>query len=344
MRPRALIWILAAAAVLTAAPARAAGDLYQVPNSTAPRILAEGMNCAAGKCRMTQQGQLVVGSTTPIAGAQFTSSGTAVFQSTTTSATQQALQVRDKSGAQIFKVQQDGKVKVGAGNPSTALDVTGTINATLFTGDGSALTGVIGPNSTGTWTAPQYHSSSVNISSPTSSLVVSSTANFNGSTSIGGTLSVTGTHVIGGTVTVTASTFTFLQNSTLSGTSFPAAHPGSTVTYTSNGGYPHVRLCVTYTSNATANGCQVAICAQGATNCGYLTLAPWGSNSNVLTNPFIYVNTAGTDTGTICREAVGKTPLAPGTYNAWFSCRVTAGDGARCDLGNCSFEIGDYWR
>ena len=48
----------------------------------------------------------------------------------------------DTNGSERMRINSSGNVGIGTTSPSQKLDVNGTINATAFTGDGSALTGI----------------------------------------------------------------------------------------------------------------------------------------------------------------------------------------------------------
>lgn len=113
-------------------------------------------------------------------GATVLSSGTFVAQSTSSTNTHMFFRLLNQAGSLLMNVSQQGRVGIGVALPTTALDVSGTINATAFTGNGSSLSGLPGVNSTTTWTAPHFYSNSLNISSATSSLVVGSSATFQG--------------------------------------------------------------------------------------------------------------------------------------------------------------------
>ncbi len=82
-----------------------------------------------------------------------TATGTLVALSTTTTNAQPVFSVKNQAKTRTFVVTQQGRVGIGPTAPAQALDVTGNIQTSgQFLGDGSALTGVPGVNSTNTYT------------------------------------------------------------------------------------------------------------------------------------------------------------------------------------------------
>jgi len=67
------------------------------------------------------------------------------------------------TAASQFLIRAAGGVGIGKNNPTTALDVAGTVTATGFTGDGSALTGVAKLGAANTFTANQTFTGNVGI-------------------------------------------------------------------------------------------------------------------------------------------------------------------------------------
>jgi hypothetical protein len=53
------------------------------------------------------------------------------------------------SSTEAMRIIGSGDVGIGTSNPTTALEVSGTISATHFVGDGSGLTGIAGVSGTG---------------------------------------------------------------------------------------------------------------------------------------------------------------------------------------------------
>jgi hypothetical protein len=54
------------------------------------------------------------------------------------------LTFHDSTSAEAMRLDSSGRLGIGTNNPSTALDVDGTVTATAYAGDGSALTGISG--------------------------------------------------------------------------------------------------------------------------------------------------------------------------------------------------------
>lgn len=160
-----------------------AGDFVTLPGATTRYIFVDGVNAPGGKAVLdVRNNRYLFGSTTPVTGiaARVVSSGTVVIQSTSSTNANDVLQIRNNAGSEIMGVTQQGRVGIGVANPTTQLDVSGTINATMFTGDGSALSGLPGLASTITWSGSHYFPNRVTISSPTSQLIVGSSITSNG--------------------------------------------------------------------------------------------------------------------------------------------------------------------
>jgi hypothetical protein len=173
----------------------------QTTTGTTIRQVFDYASGRGGKFRLDAvNNQFVFGSSAPVSGAILTSSGAFVAQSISATATYGILRILNNAASELVRVTQQGRMGIGTATPTTALDVVGTVNATAFTGDGSALTGIAGTNGTNTWTAPQYFSSSVNISSATSSLVVGSSTTLNGLTVVNGPATFNGSVLINGTI------------------------------------------------------------------------------------------------------------------------------------------------
>ena len=66
----------------------------------------------------------------PAAGAAFTSSGSAVFQSTSATVTHFVLKVNNASATELLRVEQQGRIGVGSTAPAYTLDVAGGVRAT----------------------------------------------------------------------------------------------------------------------------------------------------------------------------------------------------------------------
>ena len=137
--------ILALLALL-AAPAAADLEGNVVSSSSRP-IVVDGINLRNNRGRLdTTNNYFLFGTTRPPAGygVRLVSSGTAVFQSTSTTSTYPVLRVNNSSSSEILRVTQQGRVGIGTASPSQALDVSGTVNATAFTGSGAGLSGISG--------------------------------------------------------------------------------------------------------------------------------------------------------------------------------------------------------
>jgi hypothetical protein len=172
--------VLLAAAVVLQGVSRA-----QLPTggsaAAAYRAVYENLSGTLGRFRLdTTNNYYVFGSSRQYAGAVLFSSGSLVAQSTSATNAHAVFQVLNNAASLIMKVTQQGRVGIGVTLPTAALDVSGTINATAFTGDGSALAGIPGANSTTTWTAPQHYSNAVNLSSANANIVMGASVTIRG--------------------------------------------------------------------------------------------------------------------------------------------------------------------
>lgn len=144
------------------------------PTGTVIRQIFDGASGVYGKYRIIFDGSsnnyAIFGSSQApsgnAVGAVVMSSGSFVAQSTSTTAEYKFFELLNNAGVELLSLTQAGNLTLKTGGH--------------YLGDGSTLSGLPGTNATVTWLQPQYFTSSVNISSPTSSLVVGSSASFNG--------------------------------------------------------------------------------------------------------------------------------------------------------------------
>lgn len=158
-------WATASLALLLLAlSSQARADLTPTPNVTPNRQITENVNMTGSLLRVVKNtGQIVTGSTFPVSYAQFTASGTVVFQSTGAV----ALAVLNPNGQEVFRISSVGYVGIGLNNPVVPLQVvgsaifSGTVTASNFIGDGSGISGIGGVGGNNVWSATQTFTSAV---------------------------------------------------------------------------------------------------------------------------------------------------------------------------------------
>lgn len=214
-----------------------------------------------------------------------------------------------------------GGLNVTYGITAGSVTASGAITAASFIGDGSALTGIstISTATTNTWSAPQYFSSSVNISSPTSSLIVGSSATFNGSifanfqSTAACNLPVqTGTQtsfngasgVIGSTLTLPSGGGTYL-NMEFQG---QLVNGGNDIQYTFLVDGAFVQFASSWPSNATSAACYITNNAPSqATSCKVRTLNRASAGSHTVSLQIV----TGSGTWTLSASTANATKGGP---------------------------------
>ncbi len=211
-------------------------------------------------------------------------------------------------GLERFRIDKNGNVGIGTTTPTAKLDVTGTVKATAFAGDGSALTNLPGggPATDVNCGSPCISSGEIATGAITSTLISDGTivdADINASAAIAAT------KIAGTAATLGANTFTATQTITAGNLSIPTTTSASSGVLRL-GGSPYLHAFGTSNTFIGVNAGNFTMTGVSNTAIGGAALGAniTGNNNMALGGGALGSNTAGNS-----NTAIGANPLNSNT-------------------------------